>query len=87
LPGRSPPWHRAFLPGSAIHEIGGAGMGHDSGTSVLDRFGRCWDAPNVLVTDGACFPSGCSQNVTLTVMALTVRACDHLVLEYRAGRL
>jgi len=77
----------AFLPGSAIHEIGGAGMGEDSRTSVLDSFGRCWDVKNLFVTDGACFPSGCSQNVTLTIMALTVRACDHLIQEYRAGRL
>lgn len=77
----------AFLPGSAVHEIGGAPMGTDPGASVLNRFGQCWDAPNVFVTDGACFPSGCSQNVTLTIMALTVRACDHLVREYRAGRM
>jgi choline dehydrogenase-like flavoprotein len=77
----------AFWPGSAIHEIGGAPMGDDPAVSVLNRFGQCWDAPNVFVTDGACFPSGCSQNITLTIMALTVRACDHLVKEYRTGRL
>jgi choline dehydrogenase-like flavoprotein len=75
----------AFLPGSAIHELGGAAMGDDSTTSVLDAYGRCWDAPNVFVTDGACFASGCSQNVTLTIMALTVRACDRLASEFRAG--
>jgi choline dehydrogenase-like flavoprotein len=77
----------AFVPGTAVHEIGGARMGSDRATSVLDPFNRCWDAKNVLVTDGAAFPTGCSQNVTLTIMALTVRACDHLVREYRAGRL
>jgi choline dehydrogenase-like flavoprotein len=77
----------AFLPGSAIHESGGAGLGDDPATSVLNPFGQCWDAPNVFVTDGACFPSGCSQNITLSIMALTVRACDYLVREYRAGRI
>jgi len=77
----------AFLPGSAIHEMGGARMGDDPRTSVLNRFGQCWDARNVFVTDGACFPSGCSQNITLTIMALTARTCDYLVQEYRAGRL
>jgi choline dehydrogenase-like flavoprotein len=77
----------AFLPGSAVHECGGARMGEDPGTSVLTPFGQCWDAPNVFVTDGACFPSGCTQNITLSIMALTVRACDHLAAEYRAGRL
>ena len=77
----------AFLPGSAIHESGGAAMGTDPATSVLNPFGQCWDAPNVFVTDGACFPAGCSQNITLTLMALTVRSCAYLVVEHRAGRL
>jgi choline dehydrogenase-like flavoprotein len=76
----------AFWPGSAIHELGGAGMGEHPRTSVLNRFNQCWDAPNVFVTDGACFPSGCCQNITLTIMALTARACDHLVREYRSGQ-
>jgi choline dehydrogenase-like flavoprotein len=77
----------AFLPGSAIHEMGGAAMGVDRSTSVLNAFCQCWDAPNVFVTDAACFPSGGSQNVALTIMALTVRACGYIVSEYRSGRL
>jgi choline dehydrogenase-like flavoprotein len=77
----------AFLPGSAVQEIGGAPMGDDPRDSVLNRFGQCWDAENVFVTDGASFTSGCWQNITLTIMALTVRACDHIAREYGAGRL
>ncbi len=77
----------AFLPGSAVHELGGAAMGSDPAQSVLNPFGQCWDAPNVFIADGASFPSGCSQNATLTIMALAVRASEHLVAEYRAGRL
>lgn len=77
----------AFLPGSAIHEAGGAAMGRDPATSVVDPWCRCWDARNVFVTDGACFASGCSQNVTLTIMALTVRACERLASELRDGTL
>lgn len=78
--------HGAFLPGSAAHESGGAGMGDDPSRFVLNRFNRCWDADNLVVTDGAAFPCGCWQNATLTIMALTVRACDHLLAEYAAGR-
>src|SRR5262249_33706667 len=63
-----------FVPGSAVQEIGGAPMGKDRRSSVVDEFGRCWDAENVFVSDGASFPSGCWQNITLTIMALTVRA-------------
>jgi choline dehydrogenase-like flavoprotein len=77
----------AFLPGSAVHELGGAVMGDDPAASVVNAFGQCWDAPNVFVADGASFPSGCSQNATIAIMALAVRACEHLVAEYRAGRI
>jgi choline dehydrogenase-like flavoprotein len=77
----------AFLPGSAVQEIGGAAMGDEPRESVLNRFNQCWDAENVFVTDGASFTSGCWQNTTLTIMALTVRACDHIAREYGAGRL
>jgi choline dehydrogenase-like flavoprotein len=71
----------AFLPGSAAHEIGGAGMGDDRGESVTDRWGRLWDAENVVVADGACFPAGCWQNVTLTIMALARRAARRVAAE------
>ena len=75
----------ASIPGSAIHEVGGAPMGTEPKSSVLDPFNRCWDADNVFVTDGACFVSSGAQNTTLTIMALTVRACDHIVKAHRAG--
>jgi choline dehydrogenase-like flavoprotein len=77
----------AFLPGSAIHELGGAAMGDAPESSVVDSWGRCWDVSNVFVTDGACFPGGCSQNVTLTIMALAVRASSRIVNDWRADRL
>ena len=77
----------AFLPGSAAHEIGGAPLGSDPQTSVLNPFGRCWDAENVFVADGAAFPAGCWQNVTLTIMALAARASDYIARELSTGRL
>jgi choline dehydrogenase-like flavoprotein len=74
-------------PGMAIHEVGTARMGTDPKTSVLNPFNQSWDVPNLYVTDGSCFPSQGPQNPTLTMMALTVRACAHLVGELKAGRL
>jgi choline dehydrogenase-like flavoprotein len=65
-------------PGWLIHEVGGARMGTDPRTSVVDPFNRVWDCPNVVVTDGACWVSGGCQNPTLTMMALTARACREL---------
>jgi len=66
-------------PGSAIHECGTARMGDDPTSSVLDPFNQCWDAPNLYVVDGAAFPSEGIQNPTLTILALTARACDNIV--------
>lgn len=72
----------ALWPGGAIHETGGARMGDSPGDSVLNSYCQCWDADNVFVTDGACFVSSGFQNPTLTMMALTVRACRFIVAEY-----
>jgi choline dehydrogenase-like flavoprotein len=64
-------------PGSAIHECGTARMGKDPAASVLDPHNQCWEAQGLYVTDGACFPTQGTQNPTLTILALTARACHH----------
>ncbi len=74
-------------PGFSIHEVGTARMGSDRKKSVLNRFNQAWDVKNLFVTDGSSYVSNGCQNPTLTMMALTARACDYLVEEYRAGRL
>jgi choline dehydrogenase-like flavoprotein len=79
-------WTRS-TPGLFVHEVGGARMGTDPTSSVVDPFCRCWDAPNVLVTDGACWPSCGWQNPTLTEMAVTARACDNAVSLMKGGAL
>jgi choline dehydrogenase-like flavoprotein len=73
-------------PGASIHECGTARMGSDPANSVLDPHNQCWDAQGLYVTDGACFPSQGSQNPTLTILALTARACDHAVSAMRGNR-
>ncbi len=62
-------------PGYYIHEVGGAPMGSVEEQSVVDRFNRLWRCPNVLVVDGACWPTSGWQSPTLTMMAITRRAC------------
>jgi choline dehydrogenase-like flavoprotein len=78
---------RLAAPGLCIHEVGTARMGTDRKASVLNRFNQSWDVKNLFVTDGACFVSIGCQNPTLTMMALTARACDYMVEEYRRGNL
>ncbi|MDA9693671.1 GMC family oxidoreductase, partial [Prochlorococcus sp. AH-736-P13] len=62
-------------PGYYIHEVGGAPMGVDEENSVVDKFNRLWRCKNVLVLDGACWPTSSWQSPTLTMMALSRRAC------------
>ncbi|MCP9935243.1 GMC family oxidoreductase [Cyanobium sp. Candia 9D4] len=62
-------------PGYYIHELGGARMAESPEEGVVDPWNRCWGAANVLVSDGACWPSAGWQSPTLTEMAITWRAC------------
>lgn len=78
-------FRKSMAMGAAIHESGGARMGDDPATSVLNEFNQVWDAANVFVTDASAFPtSGCS-GTTLTLMALTVRASEHAAKQLQTG--
>lgn len=74
-------------PGLSIHEMGTARMGSDPSNSVLNPHNQAWEVRNLFVTDGSCFPSGGFQNPALTLMALTVRACETAVGLLKRGEL
>ena len=85
LPARLERFWFAPPPGAAVHEVGGARMGDDPRASVVDARNRCWGMPNVLVTDGACWPTSGWQPPTLTILALTARACALAAADLRCG--
>ena len=62
-------------PGYYIHEVGGAPMGDTEESSVVDKWNKLWRCKNVLVVDGSCWPTSSWQSPTLTMMAITRRAC------------
>ena len=64
----------ALIPGSSIHETGGACMGDDPARHVTDARNRLHDCQNVWVTDSASFPTNPFHNPGLTIMALSARA-------------
>ena len=64
-------------PGTSIHEMGGACMGHDPSGSVTNAHNQLHDVPNVFMTDGACMNSTGDRNPSITYMAMTVRAAAH----------
>ncbi|MGZ8518268.1 MAG: GMC oxidoreductase [Chitinophagaceae bacterium] len=74
-------------PGSDIHEMGGARMGNDPGTSLLNKWNQLHHCKNVLVTDGACMVSTGTQNPTLTYMALAARAANYAIEELKKGNI
>jgi choline dehydrogenase-like flavoprotein len=79
---------KAIAPGgSIIHEVGGAIMGADPGTSVTNRWQQTWDVKNLFLTDGAPFASNADKNPTLTIMALAWRASDHILERMRRKEL
>ncbi len=73
-------------PGLGIHEMGGARMGHDPKTSVLNSYNQIHAVPNVYVTDGAFMTSSACVNPSLTYMAFTVRAANHAVNQFKSGK-
>ena len=74
-------------PGYYIHELGGAPMAASDDAGVLNPWNQLWRTPNLLVTDGACWPSAGWQSPTLTEMAITWRACEQAAAALRRGEL
>ena len=63
------PWN--VVPYQTTHNTGGAVMGADPKTSVLNRYLQSWDVSNVFVTGASAFPQNHGYNPTGTVGALT----------------
>ncbi|MFK7925471.1 MAG: GMC oxidoreductase [Bacteroidia bacterium] len=76
-----------WAPGLDIHVMGGARMGKDPETSLLNGWSQFHNCKNVFVTDGAAMTSTGVQNPSLTFMALTARAADYAAEQFKAGKL
>lgn len=80
-------WDSHQAPGLDIHEMGGARMGHDPKTSLLNEWNQLHHCKNVFVTDGACMTSTGSQSPSILYMAFTARAVQHAAEEMKRGNL
>ena len=72
--------------GSA-HNRGTCRMGNDQATSVVDKFHRAHDVPNLYVVDGSNLVTGGRNHPTMTIQALAFRAAEHLVRSAKNGDL
>jgi choline dehydrogenase-like flavoprotein len=60
------------------HLVGGARMGTDPETSVVNADHRVWAVPNLFIADGSVCPTQGSANPALTIMALASRLAERL---------
>lgn len=62
-----------------FHLLGTCRMGNDPASSVVDRFHRAHDVPNLFVCDGSSFVTSGRGQPTMTIQALAFRAAEHII--------
>lgn len=70
--------------GPTTHAYGGARMGDDPETNVVDRYGFSHEAPNLGVLGASAMGSSGARNPTLTAQALAWRTADHLIRNWKS---
>lgn len=74
--------HYDVRPYQTTHNVGGAVMGNDPATSVLNRYLQSWDVHNVFVMGSSAFPQNIQYNPTGLVGGLTYWAIEALRNDY-----
>lgn len=74
-------------PGKIIHEAGTVRMGDDPRRSALNKWNQAHECRNLFVVDGGPFVSQADKNITWTILALSMRASEHLVDEMKRKNL
>ncbi len=69
----------------SVHLLGTCRMGNDPATSVVDRYNRSHDVPNLFMVDGSSMVTSSRGQPTMTIMALAFRAADNIIQFARRG--
>ena len=64
--------------GTIIHELGGARMGSDPKTSVVDKYHKAHDVPNLFIVDGSVWVTSGGVNPTSTIQAVSLYIADQM---------
>jgi choline dehydrogenase-like flavoprotein len=67
------------------HLLGTCRMGDDPRASVVDRYHRTHDVPNLFLCDGSSFVTSGRGQPTMTIQALAFRAADHIARFAKRG--
>ena len=70
-----------------VHLLGTCRMGDDPRTSVVDRWHRTHDVPNLFLVDASSFVTSGRGQPTQTIQALAFRAAEHAAAMARRGEL
>lgn len=70
---------------SAGHLLGTCRMGNDAQTSVVDKYHRTHDVPNLFIVDGSSFVTSGRNQPTCTIQALAYRAADYMIRSAKKG--
>jgi choline dehydrogenase-like flavoprotein len=77
---------KTWVAGSSIednlpstHLMGTCRMGNDPKQSVVDRYNRAHDVPNLVIVDGSSLVTAARQQPTATIQALAYRAADYAI--------
>ncbi|MGD1090730.1 MAG: GMC family oxidoreductase [Bryobacteraceae bacterium] len=67
------------------HNRGTCRMGNDPKTSVVDKYHKAHDVPNLYIVDGSSFVTGGRNHPTMTIEALAFRASEHIIRTAKEG--
>ncbi len=65
--------------------MGTCRMGNDPKQSVVNRYNRAHDVPNLVIVDGSSFVTAARQQPTATIQALAYRAADFAIQSAKKG--
>ncbi len=86
--GATKAWRHPIHPtDGGEHLLGTCRMGNDPSMSVVDRYHRSHDVPNLFICDGSSFVTSGRGQPTMTIMALAFRAAHHIKIAASAGEI
>lgn len=71
----------------SMHLLGTCRMGNDARESVVNRYHRTHDVPNLFLCDGSSLVTSGRGQPTMTIQALAFRAAEHIARFARAGEI
>ena len=72
---------------SSVHLLGTCRMGNDPATSVIDKYHRSHDVPNLFLCDGSSLVTSGRGQPTMTIQALAFRAGEHIARFAKRGEI